>query len=75
MKTITLKIECGETTCASKSGKFCQFLGSKKFGSIAVCMLFPTKNPTPNNDGLTVLEENENGWIARCDQCLAATND
>jgi hypothetical protein len=55
-----LIIEHGETTCASEPGKFCRFLGATNFGTVPVCMLF----------GNQKLDENEEGWVKRCDDCL-----
>jgi hypothetical protein len=75
-KTIQIKIVCDETTCHSKDFYTfgtdlkkirCQFLGSKKFGSIPVCMLFPS-----NDDSSTELNEKD-GWIQRCDECMTAS--
>jgi hypothetical protein len=54
-----LIIEHGETTCASKPGKFCRFLGETHFRTVPVCMLFNRK-----------LQEDDYGWIKRCDKCL-----
>lgn len=59
MKTYVIKIDCGETTCASAPGQFRSQLGVKSFGTKPVCMLF---NDTP-------LYEN-NGWLQRCEECL-----
>ena len=39
--TLTLKIECGPTTCASEPGAFCSFVGSREFGTQPLCTLFP----------------------------------
>lgn len=69
MKTrITLEIECGETTCAIEPGRFCRFLGSKKFGSISVCMLFPD----PDGRGSDTMVWDKDGWVQRCPACLRA---
>ena len=74
MKTVSIQLNCGEKTCASEPGKFCQYLGSMNFGTYVVCMLFPMKNPGLRDQGATTpLRENAAGWIARCDQCLEAT--
>ena len=54
-----LIIEHGETTCASRPGKFCRFLGETHFGTVPVCMLFDQK-----------LQEDENGWVKRCGKCF-----
>lgn len=65
-KKLAIDIECGETTCASKPGTFCRFRGSKKFGQLPCCMLFP--DPT-TMAAYTELEEID-GWIQRCANCL-----
>ena len=64
---LTIDIECGVDTCASKKGKFCKFFGSRKFGQIPVCTLFPSDIST-----FTKLEEKE-GWTQRCGACKEAT--
>ena len=56
-------IECGEHTCASEPGKFCRFLGSMRFGTIPLCLLFPDRESSH-----TLLEEKD-GWLQRCDAC------
>lgn len=67
MKTIKLNLDCGESTCASEPGKFCQFFGSMRFGTIAVCRLFPS------DDGAQTELFEKDGWIQRCEACKAAT--
>jgi hypothetical protein len=72
MKTaINFVIDCGEKTCATEPGKFCKFFGTKKFGIIPVCVLFPS-----DIGAFTVLREG-NGlsigsgfWTLRCNECL-----
>lgn len=61
-------IECGEKTCASSPGKFCKFFGSRRFGTIACCLLFPDK------EGLSFTEldtDNDGEWTLRCEDCLS----
>lgn len=65
-KVLRIPIKCGEQTCASKPGEFCQFLGTVRFGSVPVCRLFPS-----HIDSHTFLEEAD-GWIQRCDACKEA---
>lgn len=65
MQTLSIQIDCGETTCASEPGKFCKFLGSIKLGQVPVCLLFPS-----SSDSYTVLEDN--GFVQRCQTCLSA---
>lgn len=72
--TSNLNIECGETTCYHEPGEHCRFLGTKKFGSMYVCMLFPSDSPRYKDCGsYTVLNENADGGIARCEACLMAS--
>jgi hypothetical protein len=56
-KKLIFDIECGEKTCASEPGKFCQFLilgmGQRK----EACVLF---GPVDEKDG----------WIQRHKDCL-----
>jgi len=70
-KTLRLYIVCGEKTCASEPGKFCRFVGVKNFGTVYVCLLFPELE-APGDTSSTYLKENDEGWLARCTQCLEA---
>lgn len=54
-----LEVTCGELTCASDPGNFCQFVRTERFGTQWVCGLFDRP-----------LFDDENGWLKRCDQCL-----
>jgi len=68
--TITLTIECGETTCASKPGRFCPYMRTTNFGQRAVCVFpFPGEE-TP----IKLFEDEPGGWIQRCDACKKATS-
>lgn len=71
-RTLQIKINCGEKTCASVPGKFCRFCGSRRLGSMPVCMLFPAKNPGRKNVGGRTDLEMKDGWTQRCDDCLKA---
>lgn len=55
---ITLEIECGVTTCASKPGEFCEFLilgmGHRK----QTCIIFGQV-------------DDKDGWIQRHKNCMA----
>ena len=62
---LTIEIECGENTCASKPGQFCKYMGSVKFGQVPVCCLFPSEKET----SWTLLEEKD-GWVQRCKPCI-----
>ena len=64
MGQITIDINCGKTTCASKPGEFCQFFGTMRFGTVPLCRLFPSIGDT-----FTELHEKD-GWVQRCDSCL-----
>jgi hypothetical protein len=67
---IRLEIECGETTCASRPGEFCEWFGTRKLGQIPICTLFPT--PGSSKHPLTRDLEEKDGWTQRCPECLKA---
>jgi len=60
-------IKCGELTCVDPTNLSftCQFLGSRRFGTIPTCILYPSEK----KEAYTELEE-KNGFRLRCDQCL-----
>lgn len=66
MPELTIRIECGKKTCAKEPGKFCKFFGTKKFGSIPTCCLFPSE------DQIYTELEVVNDWTVRCQACLDA---
>lgn len=69
-KILRIEIKCGENTCASAPGEFCRFLGSVKFGSVPVCMLFPSET-----ESYTFLKTDTGtpmGWVQRCAACKEA---
>jgi hypothetical protein len=66
-RILNIEIDCGEKTCASEPGKFCEYLSTKKFGSIYLCGIFIDPD---NVEAYTVLEEDEHGWLQRCQKCL-----
>ena len=68
---LKIPIECGEKTCASEPGKFCLYFGTKKFGQIAVCLLFRDQS-VRSLDSAQELDDKD-GWTQRCYQCLEAT--
>lgn len=72
---LTLHIEAGEKTCASEPGKFCRFVGTRKYGTVFVCTLFPPEKPGYKEPGATTElgEDGEGGWLLRCQACLDAT--
>lgn len=61
---INHKVQCGETTCASKPGKFCDHFGPGPFGVMARCHMFNV-NLYPNATGLH----------QRCDACMKAEKE
>lgn len=69
-RTLTIAIDSGETTCASKPGKFCSHVMTRRLGSEWICGLFR------GDDGREVVLRDENGsvegFLQRCPQCLAA---
>lgn len=56
---LDLTIECGQDTCASEPGEFCQFTTTRpgSFGRKAYCRLF-----------FTDLYDKD-GWLQRCSAC------
>ena len=69
MKTLNLQIDCGETTCVNLQTKGrCQFLGSVRFGSTPVCLLFRDWSQIGYSE--KALKENKDGCLLRCSECL-----
>ena len=62
---VSIEYECGETTCAIEPGKFCKFVRVSHFGTYFSCALFLGPDRANRH-----LEDNENGWLARCEECL-----
>jgi len=65
-RSITITIDCGETTCASEPGEFCRFVGMQGFGSRYVCT-FPFEGLRGDQDRPRLFDEG--GWIQRCALC------
>lgn len=63
-RRLELTIRCGERTCAAAPKQFCPYFGTRKFGQVPMCRLFPTQTGSA-----TVLEE-QDGWTQRCQACL-----
>lgn len=61
-RPLQIVIESGETTCASEPGRFCPWVRTTHFGQRFLCGLFDGKS----------LGENDNGWLRRLPECLAA---
>lgn len=57
-------IECGEKTCASKSGNFCKYFRRKNYGQEFICSRFEDKEKRE------IRLFDENGWVMRCIECL-----
>jgi hypothetical protein len=64
---VRFELKCGENTCASEPGMFCQFLGAIHFGTKPVCLLFPS-----DDNSYTALHE-QDGWVQRCTTCKEHT--
>ena len=62
-RTLQIEIDCGEKTCASEKGKFCQSIHHGPCG-VALCDLFGGRLDNTKDD--------YSGWTLRCDACLAA---
>jgi hypothetical protein len=70
MTVLKINIKCGKTMCASQPGEFCEYLGSRRYGTTPVCMLFPQADPNPHNVGGTTDLQDVDGWVRRCQMCL-----
>lgn len=68
-KTLKLEINCGEKTCYSEPGTPCQFLRTRKFGTVYFCNIWHDIN---ERSGPLPLEENSEGWLLRRPECLQA---
>lgn len=68
-KTLKLETNCGEKTCYSEPGAPCQFLRTRKFGTVYFCNIWHDLDShlKPLN-----LEENIDGWLLRRPECLLA---
>jgi len=62
---ITRTIVCGETTCASEPGKFCDYVAAQRFGTRPVCTAFEGEPRLYDHDG----------WLQRCQACLDAEKE
>lgn len=66
MKTLKIRIDCGDMTCAREPGLACEYIGSRQFGTVYLCSLFPS-----SLKAYTDLEHKD-GWLQRCAACLEA---
>jgi hypothetical protein len=55
-------VTCGEDTCASAPGVFCNHIGSRRFGSQPHCMMHHV-------DLYEVTNGERKGWVERCLAC------
>lgn len=65
---LTLHIECGETTCASKPGRFCQYLQTRRFGTVYFCRIFHDYDA----QGHPLPADEKDGYVMRHDECIIA---
>lgn len=66
MNTISVAIDCGDTTCCGKTTR-CQFLGSKRLGTMPVCLLFRDAYGYEQE-----LDFDSNCRVLRCQACVVA---
>ena len=66
-RNLVIRINCGATHCFSAPGEHCAYLGSRKFGQLPVCRLFPSEDRTY----LDLLED-ASRRVLRCAPCLEA---
>lgn len=59
-RDINIRLRCGETTCAEAPGRFCQYLRTRRFGTIWLCHLYDAK----------LYDDPDTGWLRRCEACL-----
>lgn len=57
-RILAFEINCGEKTCASEPGRFCEFFCDNCFGRPS-CFFFGK------------LRDDEDGWVRRHERCLA----
>ena len=72
MRKLTIGIECADKTCAVEPGKFCKYLGSRRFGTVFVCSLFPGEPLLLAYPKVYTDLHDLDGWVQRCPACLAA---
>lgn len=73
MHTLQFKIDCGATTCASAPGKFCRYLGVRRFGTESICLLFSREDRRRGVQFARVSDDGDpDGWAKRLPECLAA---
>lgn len=74
MPKVTFELQCGEKHCYNKkTKKQCKFLGSVRFGTIPVCLLFRDESLSSSRYSEQQLREDEQHCVLRCEQCLKAT--
>jgi hypothetical protein len=68
METLKIQIACGEKTCALAPGNFCEFLRTRKFGTVYFCAIWHEED----DKGRPLHMEEVDGWLLRRPECLAA---
>lgn len=71
-RKIIIKINCGDFTCASEPENFCKFIGSRKFGTMPVCLLFPSVSGNYRRSESSTDLNDKDGWVQRCQACIDA---
>ena len=61
IRTLSIPSSCGATTCAERPGTFCEWLRTRRFGTVPCCGLF---------DGADL--KDKDGWVQRLQKCVAA---
>lgn len=70
MKKLAIVVNCGDTTCASSKGVFCHRLNKTRMGlGYYACSLFI------NSEGFQIRLHDKDGWIQRCPECLASSEE
>lgn len=64
-KNLNISITCGEKTCGSDIGEFCEFLRQTHSGQKWLCGIFGT-----DAEEYTILLKGKDGWLLRCAACL-----
>jgi len=68
VRTLGIKIRCGATTCCWLPGKFCPQLRTSRLGTSWHCHLFHDQH----GKGIWPSLQDQDGWLQRCPECLAA---
>lgn len=68
-KQLILEVDCGDKTCASEPGRFCQYLSTRNFGTESYCRIF---GQVDYRASPVALETGEDGWLQRWPDCIEA---